>query len=193
MQACGAAEFLRPRIPRGTLLKTEARALRSAKFPTLTPELGLAMWQVETTRSRPETARKLDEFEQGQPMNPTAQETVSKVIDVDELLTRCMGNVDIAERILAKFQERFNVDLDELQEAINSDDVERFTRTAHRIKGSSANVAAHAIFRIATELEQLGRAERLSEAVAGIELLQTEWTRFVDSISALDLSQYPTC
>jgi HPt (histidine-containing phosphotransfer) domain-containing protein len=121
-------------------------------------------------------------------MNPTTQDTNDKVFNVDELLARCMGNANIAERILSKFQERFGIDLSELEQGLAEQNAGMITQAAHRIKGASANVSALTLYEIASDIEQLGREERLAEIPAGVQQLRAEWTRFLDEISTVDWS-----
>ena len=122
-------------------------------------------------------------------MNPITDNLVNDVINVDELLARCMGNIDIAERILSKFQTCFSVDLTELEKGVDEHDVSSITLLAHRLKGASANVSAPALYELASEIEKLGRADRISEIPPGVQQLRTEWTRFVNGVSMLELSQ----
>lgn len=91
-------------------------------------------------------------------MNPISQESISGIINVDELLARCLGNVDIAERILAKFQISVGLDLEELERGLDQQDAGAIAQVAHRIKGASANISAPALYELAAEIEQLGRA-----------------------------------
>ena len=122
-------------------------------------------------------------------MDTTSHEEIEGVINVDELLSRCMGNIDIAERVLNKFQDRFDVDLTELERSLDEQDAGMIAHVAHRIKGASANVAAPLLYELAAEIEQLGRAQRISEIPSGVEQLRIEWTRFVHGVSRLELSQ----
>ena len=109
---------------------------------------------------------------------------------MDELLARCMGNIDFATRVLAKFQHRFAEDLVELDEAILAQDAAAVAHIAHRIKGASANVAAVQLRARLAEIEELGRTERLSDISAGMVQLRHEWSRFVDHTSSLELSSW---
>ncbi len=126
----------------------------------------------------------------GQLMNPSLEPNMLDVLNVDELLARCMGNAGIAERILTKFQERFSIDLGELENGLSNQDAEAVTLVAHRIKGASANVSAPYLFELASQIEQLGRARRISEISPGVEQLRHEWTRFRQGISGLELNQW---
>jgi HPt (histidine-containing phosphotransfer) domain-containing protein len=115
------------------------------------------------------------------------QDSTRSVLNTDELLARCMGNIGFAERILAKFQDRFEHDLEELDKALQARDADAVARTAHRIKGASANVAASRLHEHAAEIERLGRTARLSDIPHGLEQLRDEWSRFVHEASSLEL------
>jgi len=108
----------------------------------------------------------------------------SAVLNYEELLARCMGNVDFVERVLDKFQCSFGQDLDNLEAALDSEDAEIVTTVAHRLKGASASVAAPGLRDGATEVEDLGRADRLAEARLHAGQLRDEWSRFLDHVAA---------
>ncbi len=91
-------------------------------------------------------------------MSLTSTASTHEVLNIDELLARCLGNISFATRILAKFQDRFEEDLVELDKALLAQDAEAVARIAHRIKGASANVAAAQLHESSAEIEQSGRA-----------------------------------
>lgn len=109
----------------------------------------------------------------------------SGVLAVDELLERCMGNIEFAERVLSKFVNRFDEDLAELEKDLELEDSEGIVSVAHRLKGSSANVGAHGLRDRAAAIEAMARAQRTSEIRSGLDQLRDEWFRFVESASAL--------
>ncbi len=121
-------------------------------------------------------------------MSATTYESKREVINVDELLARCLGNTGIVERILSKFQDRFGIDLNEIEQGVAQCDGVAVAQAAHRIKGASANVSAPTIYEIASEIEQLGRADRLAEVPTHVEQLRVEWARFVTRVSTLSFS-----
>jgi HPt (histidine-containing phosphotransfer) domain-containing protein len=110
------------------------------------------------------------------------------VFDGDQLLQRCMGNLELAERVLAKFKERFGEDWAELERGVDAADTVQIARVAHRLKGASANIGAGGMRQRAAAIEQLGRAGRLSQIPSCMEQLLGEWTRLVDSLSSLESS-----
>jgi HPt (histidine-containing phosphotransfer) domain-containing protein len=114
------------------------------------------------------------------------------VLDLEGLRNRCMGNIDLVQRVLDKFQQRVPEELAELEKLLALGDIEQLARVAHRVKGTSANAAADGLRRAAAEIEDSGRAGRLNDVSNGIEHLRDEWEKYLDYastlLSALDAS-----
>jgi len=108
-----------------------------------------------------------------------------KPFDLEELLDRCMGNLELAERLLAKFQDRFQADLAELEQALQTGPSGEIARVAHRIKGASASVSALRLRELAGQIEQLGRSDQCAAIPPYLEQLRSEWTRCQDCATSL--------
>ncbi len=121
-------------------------------------------------------------------MSLTSTMSTPEVLNIEELLARCMGNIDFAARLVAKFQDRCEEDLSRLDRAILVGDVEEAATIAHRIKGAAASVAAHPLHACSAEIERWGRAGRLTDIVERVEQLHREWSRFINQASTLDLT-----
>jgi HPt (histidine-containing phosphotransfer) domain-containing protein len=106
--------------------------------------------------------------------------------DADELLARCMGNLQFAERILAIFQTRFEEDLVQLERTLAAEDAGAVASIAHRLKGASANAAAPLLQARAAQIEQFAGEKRLSEARDCVDELRQEWCWFKESVSSVD-------
>jgi HPt (histidine-containing phosphotransfer) domain-containing protein len=103
-----------------------------------------------------------------------------EVLDWRELCDRCLGNIDLVQRVLEKFEQRLPQELAELQHALALSDTEQVARVAHRIKGSSANVSAEGLQRAAEEVEDSSRAGCVANIPQHIERLHWEWERYRD-------------
>ena len=121
-------------------------------------------------------------------MDQEVQDRVAPVLDIDDLMARCLGNIEFAQRIIVKFQESGGESLTGLEEALAAEDTEAIARLAHRIKGSSANVSALGLRARAAELEQAARQCSLAEVSGHLENLKQEWFRFKSTVPQLDLS-----
>ncbi len=110
--------------------------------------------------------------------------SLSGVIDLDELMTRCLNNLDFAERMLHLFENRCGEDLIELERAFDQGDIEKARRVSHRFAGASANAAAGRLHGRATELRNELREGSLDTARPRLNQLRQEWQRFSEAMSS---------
>jgi HPt (histidine-containing phosphotransfer) domain-containing protein len=103
----------------------------------------------------------------------------------DELLARCVGRLDFAERIVGKFLEHFARDMDQLEQSLVQGDLSALACTAHRMKGAAANVAAPALLAQTAEIENSARQDRREELPVSLCHLREEWKRFSASVACL--------
>ena len=86
--------------------------------------------------------------------------------------------------------------IDILRSATSATDAERLQKTAHAMKGASANVGATHMAEIARQLEVLGRTSSVTGAIALIEAMESEFECAKNEINAImgqfDLSQRET-
>ena len=75
------------------------------------------------------------------------------VLNYPDLLQRCMGRAELAERLVNKLASQAGEDAREISRAIQQQDAAALAATAHRLKGASANVSAENLRLLAAELE----------------------------------------
>jgi HPt (histidine-containing phosphotransfer) domain-containing protein len=112
----------------------------------------------------------------------------SNILDVDGLINRCMGNIELAQRVLEKFQQRLPEELAELESALERGNTDEVARVAHRLRGSSASVSAEGIMQAAAEVEDVSREGRAKDIPVCLEHLRKEWQRYLDHPVALSAS-----
>jgi len=95
-------------------------------------------------------------------------------------LNRCMGNIDLVQRVLEKFQQQIPADVADLEKALELGDAERLARIAHRVKGSSATMSAEGLAQAAAEIENASREGRMTDVPVCIERLRDEWRKLVE-------------
>lgn len=105
-------------------------------------------------------------------------------INVEDLLTRCLGRLDLAERILQKFLDALDVDVRQLEAAVQAGNADEVAHLAHRIKGASLAVSAGQLTACARHLEDSATAHRVEEFAGQLELLRQESRRFQDLSAA---------
>lgn len=106
-------------------------------------------------------------------------------INLEDLFDRCLGNIALVERVIAKFEAGFHRDLEELESAVLNQDCQTAASVAHRLKGASANISARRIRETAADVERLSREGCLSEVPEAVESLRVERSRFSEAVASL--------
>jgi HPt (histidine-containing phosphotransfer) domain-containing protein len=120
-------------------------------------------------------------------MEQEVQDQTATVIDVEDLMARCLGNVEFAERILVMLQELGDENLARLERALAAEDAEAIAQLAHHLKGASANASAFALRAQAAKIEHAARRCSLGEMPSRLENLRYEWSRFNSAAPFVDL------
>jgi HPt (histidine-containing phosphotransfer) domain-containing protein len=84
-------------------------------------------------------------------------------IDLEALQARCLGNLDLVDRVLAKFTTQVDADLDDLERAIETGNAEQAAHLAHRIKGIAGSVEARDLYADAALAEEIALEKRLAD------------------------------
>ena len=100
---------------------------------------------------------------------------MSQPIDVDQLMSRCMGQLDFAQEILRDFLETCETGLIKIRELGTDSDIESLRSTAHRLKGTSATVAAIQLSRIFEDVERFAASGDFESAIDRIGQLDEEF------------------
>ncbi len=85
-------------------------------------------------------------------------------IDTDDLLERCMGNANLAGRLLGKFLS--DSTYEKLCAALQSNDREEAITASHTLKGVCANLSMKKLQALCEEQLALLRADKFAEAKA---------------------------
>jgi len=102
-------------------------------------------------------------------------------IDVDDALGRIGGNMDFYKRLLGRFVGGNNID--SLEEALKSGDMEEAARFAHTIKGVSANLSLVAVRAASADLEQV--IKNGDDYSAGLETLKSKYQVTAEKIAEI--------
>ena len=118
---------------------------------------------------------------------PTVQNTL--VIDPSAIAELRALNPDDGDEflrdIIGIYLEDTPARIVELEECLVCGDVTRFTRAAHSIKGSSANLGAVALRAVAEELEHRSRVQGLGDVAGLIAQIKAEFARAQTDLNAL--------
>ena len=86
-------------------------------------------------------------------------------------------NDEFLREIAGIFLEDTPLRIAELSQSLVAGDGPKFTRAAHSIKGSSANLGAMALRAVAEKLEHQSRSEGLGAVAPLVEAIKTEFAR----------------
>jgi HPt (histidine-containing phosphotransfer) domain-containing protein len=90
---------------------------------------------------------------------------------------RELGGPEMLSEVAEIFLSHSESSIRELKKAIEADDAPEVERTAHKLKGSSANLGATRITKLCEELENAGGSDDLSRAPELLEQLESEFER----------------
>lgn len=103
--------------------------------------------------------------------------------ELEELMARCLGKVELLERVVARFQDVFVDDLNALEAALQAADCQEVGRLAHRMKGASANVSAPLLHACTAAIEDVARANQIERIPSMLDDLRREWALFEGEVS----------
>ncbi len=101
-------------------------------------------------------------------------------ITFEELLSRCMGELQFAQKVLENFVSTCEPQLEGLRLDLENRDWESLSRKVHRLKGTAATIAARPLRASLEQLEVLVHSDdsnRLDKTRQGIDLAASECER----------------
>lgn len=109
----------------------------------------------------------------------------SSVIDMDRINDAADGDVEFLRELVEVYLDDASKKVHELHQAIERSDSHQLGRTAHQLKGSSANMGAVHVSQIAKEIELLGKANNVAGAKVLVEGLKVELARVFTELKQL--------
>lgn len=105
----------------------------------------------------------------------TAQQPVAapaaRWINIQQLVGRCMGNLELADRLIWRFCERLSSTVGEIEAAAAEADLAKLHAVAHRLKGEAGNMGAESLSRLAGRTEEYAEMGFTSETLAAAKEL----------------------
>jgi HPt (histidine-containing phosphotransfer) domain-containing protein len=98
-------------------------------------------------------------------------------IDMTAALERVDGDSELLAEIVELFLQDMETLLADVRSAVQAGDAVRIMRTAHRLKGSVATLAANCAADAALRLEIMGRTGEVAGAPAAFAVLEAELVR----------------
>ena len=106
-------------------------------------------------------------------------------IDYERIEDATGGDREFLEELVDIFLADAAQRIEELKDALQKGEAENFSRTAHKLKGSSANMGAVRLTDIASNMEGLGKSSALDDAQALMQPLQEELGRVRDTLQKM--------
>jgi HPt (histidine-containing phosphotransfer) domain-containing protein len=104
-------------------------------------------------------------------------------LDRRQLINRCLGRIELAERLIASFQTRFPNEAGQIERALAEGDEPNLVRLIHQLKGAAANVSAPILHGLLTTMEQSARngdRPAVVESMSGLYRAWEEFKRFLE-------------
>src|SRR5580658_532494 len=95
-------------------------------------------------------------------------------VSSQELWERVGGDRALLSELLELFRNDYPTQIQAVREALGRADSRGVEQAAHSLKGTLANLSATVAYRLASELEDMGRSGHLAKANSGLTELEQE-------------------
>ena len=109
-----------------------------------------------------------------------------KSIDTQRGLTNVAGNTILYKKILSDFPKEFDGAEIKIQKCIETEDYKQAEFLSHTIKGVAGNIAANALYKSASELEQVLKSKELDKLDLSFNIFKAEIEQVLTEISLND-------
>ncbi len=86
-------------------------------------------------------------------------------IDLEQLTQKCLGNTDLVEKLVIRFQASLPQLIDEIVQAANQNDMVDVRNIAHRLKGEAGTMCAGETSSLAGRIIEMASSEHRKELV----------------------------
>ena len=117
------------------------------------------------------------------PQAPSTPAPAPEVFSREEALRVFLGNGELLDKLLAKFQDQSVHSLARLETALEAGDAQALRAGAHALKGSSANLTARSLARAAEALEHAAAEGRLADCRVLVDSVKAAFGEFRSALS----------
>ena len=110
------------------------------------------------------------------------QENYYKLVNYDLLLERLAGCKTTLKKIVQYFIDNYHVEMLAIKQAIDEADDEKLYKSAHKFKGSIGNFSTAKPYKVAYELEQIGRSGNINNAINVYSKLEKEIELLIEEL-----------
>lgn len=111
------------------------------------------------------------------------------ILDINGLKTRTMDDIELAKEILECYLEETQPQLEQLRQAIESNDFNMSKEIAHGIKGSSATIGAMCMQYMAEQIQIESENKNIGKTRSLIKEIESTYLITVKTIQNLELEK----
>ena len=123
-----------------------------------------------------------EESEKETPVVPMIATAGTLPVNLEAALRHFDGDYNFMSLLFSQYQAQLPERIAEIQMAVHDNDPKRLVRLAHNLKGVSMNFSADLLTSLALGLEEVGKREDLTNAVALVSQLEAEALRLRDYV-----------
>jgi two-component system sensor histidine kinase/response regulator len=148
---------------------------------------------IEAVEGLGETSMSATDGEGNMPVTHGGSDSGEPIIDKQAALERVDGDTALLSEIVDLFLSDIDALTDDIRQAVTAADASRIMRSAHRLKGSVATLAAGRATAAALRLENIGRSGDVNEAASAFAALEAEVVRLPHALKAMvaELTERP--
>jgi HPt (histidine-containing phosphotransfer) domain-containing protein len=121
--------------------------------------------------------------------SPSTLDPITSIIDLAVFETlragQPPGEPDLVNELITLFLDETPAQLQQIREAVQTNDAAGLRHAAHTLKGGSASLGVMEVARVSAELEKLGRGGAVDGAAALLLQLETEYARACEALNTL--------
>ena len=108
---------------------------------------------------------------------PVRDKRREDIFNEAEMLRRMMDDRDLAKELLPQYYEEMAKHIRAIREAHQAGNMDKVFRSAHSIKGASANVSAHGLKGVAQAIEKAGKDGQADKVVELLPELDRQYEK----------------
>ncbi|MDA8138110.1 MAG: Hpt domain-containing protein [Desulfobacteraceae bacterium] len=112
--------------------------------------------------------------------------TDKTIIDLDDALNRALGDAAFLKMMFDEFHQTLPEFIATIEEAVRKADMASLDRTAHQLKGASANLGVVSVSAASLTLERIGKSNKPDGAAQALETLQKAVEDFKHQLAGID-------
>ncbi len=129
-----------------------------------------------------EIIRRYSQYKKGSLMQDKED---NLLLDIEEFKKRVGGDENLMHELFEIYADECEEKLNRIRIAVEEKDSEKLEKSAHNLKGASANISAKAVYETAYELEKIGTSKDMSQTTDALKRLENNLSKTIEQIKAV--------